>query len=58
MLTSRKIDFFNWNFILIFVAVTAVIVVGSVLPSVKVTALGLPIIVVGVSAQLLWQQSL
>lgn len=46
-------DFFNWNFILVFVVLTAVITVGSVLPSVKVEALSMPVLITEVAAQLL-----
>ena len=53
MLTSHQMDFFNWNFGLAFVIFSAVITVGSVLPSAKVEALSMPILVTEVSGQLL-----
>lgn len=46
-------DFFNWNFLFGFVVVAVVIIVGNVIKSVRTVALGLPILVVDVAAQLL-----
>ena len=46
-------DYFNINFMLGFVGITAVIVVGNITTNIRVFALGLPILMTEVSFQLL-----
>lgn len=46
-------DYFNFNFLVAFVAITAVNVVGNITLSVRLVALGLPILIAEVCAQLL-----
>lgn len=54
MLTVVWQDFFNWNFILASIALTAIIVVGTCLPNVRLTAMGaLPLLLAMIAVQLL-----
>lgn len=45
-------DYFNWNFIIGFVSITAVVVAGNVLKNIRIYALGLPILLAEVCFQL------
>lgn len=46
-------DFFNWDFMINFICVAVIVVVGNVTKNVRVVALGLPVLLANVGAQLL-----
>nr|OQO16953.1 hypothetical protein B0A51_15323 [Rachicladosporium sp. CCFEE 5018] len=46
-------DYFNWSFLACFASVTALVVAGNVTKSIRLVALGLPVILVAVCGQLL-----
>ena len=46
-------DYFNWNFLIGFCAITAVIVAGNITLEIRIVTLGLPILLCDVCAQLL-----
>lgn len=53
VLTFPQMDFFHINFIIAFIAITAVSVLGNVLLDIRVVTLGLPVLIFEVSLQVL-----
>ncbi|KAK5693935.1 hypothetical protein LTR97_009552 [Elasticomyces elasticus] len=47
------LDYFHWNFLIAFTVITALVTAGTVIPSIRLVAIGLPILLVSVGTQLL-----
>jgi hypothetical protein len=50
---EKQLDYFQWNFMIGFAGITAVVVAGNVTKNIRIVTLGLPLLMVDVSAQLL-----
>ncbi|KAK4890383.1 hypothetical protein LTR27_010911 [Elasticomyces elasticus] len=52
-LSFSQLDYFHWNFLIAFTVITALVTAGTVIPSIRLVAIGLPVLLVSVGAQLL-----
>ncbi|KAK5674227.1 hypothetical protein LTS10_013064 [Elasticomyces elasticus] len=48
-----KLDYFHWNFLIDFTVITALVTAGTVIPSIRLVAIGLPVLLISVGTQLL-----